>query len=254
MNVFANRKTRALIFIMCALVLSGIIISHFYYKGINASIDPRVVPARKLYERYNQYAQLGQYDSVLWLLDTIQSTYYDISHYKSSFEVGVLQNNRAATFLTMGLFDDKIKAEKQDSLMIMADSCVRKSINLYENWLKAFDSKNEDQIRGIIKEDFLSGLQSFSSEDKERFLKNRIDEIKSAQIETKRRLSVAYTNLGIVNRYQLQYELAAQNYKTAIDLWDRNLTAENNLNKLLGRPEKKRNLIQKLFPPERVQN
>ena len=86
------------------------------------------------------------------------------------------------------------------------------------------------------------------------FIKKRITEITEAQTETKRRLSVSYTNLGLVYRQQLKYEDAVLSYQKAIENWDRNLTAENNLNKLLGRPEKKRNLIQKLFPPERAQN
>jgi hypothetical protein len=47
------------------------------------------------------------------------------------------------------------------------------------------------------------------------------------------------------------YDSAAFYYNNAIELWDRNLTAENNLNILLNRPQKKRNLIQTLFPPEK---
>jgi hypothetical protein len=52
----------------------------------------------------------------------------------------------------------------------------------------------------------------------------------------------------------VDYEKAINNYQKAIDLWDQNLTAENNLNILLGKPLKKRNLIQKLFPPKRKEN
>jgi len=254
MHIFSNRKTIALIAIMGVLVLSGFIISHFYYDSVNASVDPRVVPARELYEKYNHFAQLGQYDSVFWLLDKIESRYHDIDHYKSSFEVGVLHNNRAATFLTLALYKTDISENVQDSLMNMAEKHAQRSIGIYERWLGRFDSKDEKQIRSIISKEFLAGMASYSTEVQERFLNHRVKEILSAQIETKRRLSVAYTNLGIVNRYRLQYEVAVRNYKKAIDMWDRNLTAENNLNILMGRPQKNRNLIEKMFPPERVQN
>ena len=46
MNLFGNKRTRALILIMCALVLSGIAVSYFYYGNINRSTDPRIVEAR----------------------------------------------------------------------------------------------------------------------------------------------------------------------------------------------------------------
>ena len=128
------------------------------------------------------------------------------------------------------------------------------SITIYENWLMSYDGKSEHEIEKDLEKGFLVGLQDYDDEDQKKFLHRRTKEIIEAQVETKRRLSVSYTNLGLVYRHQLRYEEAALSYQKAIENWDRNLTAENNLNKLMGRPEKKRNLIQKLFPPERVQN
>ncbi|MCK4748009.1 MAG: tetratricopeptide repeat protein, partial [Bacteroidales bacterium] len=66
-----------------------------------------------------------------------------------------------------------------------------------------------------------------------------------------RRLSVCHTNLGVIYRHQGAYVEAAEEYQKALALWDRNLEAENNLNKLLNKPLKKRNMMQKLFPPNR---
>ena len=252
MNVFANRKTRALIFIMGALALCGFIISHFYYKSVNASVDPRIVPARELYENYNLFAQENKLDSIFWLMDTIESIYTEVDHYKNSFEVGVLYNNRAAACLSlsMNVNDMVIK----DSLLEVADMAINKSIAIYEDWFLTYEGKSEDELAITLRETFLVGLQDYDEQSQQKFLQKRIKEIVEAQAETKRRLSVSYTNLGLVYRQQLKYEDAALSYQKAIENWDRNLTAENNLNKLLGRPEKKRNLIQKLFPPERVQN
>ena len=70
-------------------------------------------------------------------------------------------------------------------------------------------------------------------------------------METDRRVSVCYTNLGIILRSRDDNEGAAEMYIKALELWEMNLEAENNLNRLLGRPLKKRNIIQKLFPPEK---
>jgi tetratricopeptide (TPR) repeat protein len=252
MKVFANRKTRALILIMCAFVLIGFIISHFYYKSVNASVDPRIVPARKLYENYNLFAEENKLDSIFWLLDTIESIYTSVEYYEHSFEVGVLYNNRAAACLSLAM--NKEDVSLKDSLLERANEFVNNSITIYENWLMRYDGKSKQELEKDLGKDFFVGLEDYDEVDQQKFLHKRIKEIMEAQVETKRRLSVSYTNLGLVYRHQLRYEAAALSYQKAIENWDRNLTAENNLNKLLGRPEKKRNLIQKLFPPERVQN
>ncbi len=252
MDFLPNRKTRALIIIMCALVLCGFFISHFYYKSINASLDPRIVTARKLYENYNLFAKDNKLDSIFWLMDTIELIYGDVEHYKNSFEVGVLYNNRAAACLSLSLKENNVKV--RDSLLNIAENSVSESISIYERWYAMYGGKSEEAVETILRKDFFVGLETYSEEKQKIFLKKRVNEIMEAQAETDRRLSVSYTNLGLIYRQQLKYEDAALSYQRAIEYWDRNLTAENNLNILLGRPEKKRNLIQKLFPPDRVQN
>lgn len=252
MSLISNKKTRALIIIMGALVLCGFIISHYYYKVVNASVDPRIVSARMLYEKYNLFAQQNKLDSIFWLMDTIESIYAKVEHYENSFEVGVLYNNRAAACLSLSMNENKISV--RDSLLKVADYSTNKSITIYENWYKTYEGKSKQELKVVLAKGFLKGLEGYDDEDRQKFLKKRTQEIIEAQAETKRRLSVSYTNLGLVYRQQLKYEDAALSYEKALENWDRNLTAENNLNKLLGRPEKKRNLIQKLFPPERVQN
>lgn len=254
MSLLGSNKTRALIVIMCALVLSGIIISHFYYKSVNESIDPRIVEARELYEKYNLYAAQNDLGAVFSLMDSIENIYASYPHYKNSYEVGVLYNNRAASYITLGLHSDSIDFEIQDSLFLLAEHAASKSVEIYTSWLEDFSEKGSEEIELQISVKFLKGLEVYSEDNKVKFLNKRVKEIQDAQLETPRRLSVCYTNLGVIARQKQDYETAANFYKKALDLWDRNLTAENNLNVLLGRPTKKRNLLQKLFPPERDKN
>ena len=163
----------------------------------------------------------------------------------------MLYNNRAASFLTKALYTNDIELTVQDSLIGQAEISANKSISIYLQWLEVFQDKSEEEIGKLISANFYSGNENFSENQKTKYLENRIKEIQESQIETQRRLSVSYTNLGIIYRHKLLYEDAANCYKKAIDYWDRNLTAENNLNILLGRPIKKRSFIQKLFPPDR---
>ena len=99
---------------------------------------------------------------------------------------------------------------------------------------------NEQNITEKLSKSFKNGLPSYTLEEQQKFIDNRVEEILDSQTEINRRLSVSYTNLGIVYRYRLQYDSASICYQEALNLWERNLTAENNLNVLLGRPQKKR--------------
>lgn len=247
-----KNKTRTIIILMTVLVFMGIGIAWIYYKGINESVDPRIKDARELYERYNEYAALEHYDSVFWLMDTIESIYNSVDHYRKSYETAVLYNNRAAVHLSVYLQpENEILIGDTAVLISKAENAVNHSIRKIQDWYSRFEGLDEDAIRKSIETDFLAGLDEFSPGEKQKFLEKRIAEIIEAQTENQRRLSVSYTNMGIIKRHQQKYDSAALYYSKAIELWDRNLTAENNLNVLLNRPLKKRNLIQKLFPPEK---
>lgn len=257
MNLSNNPK-RALIITMSALFIIGFGIARSYFKYQNKYVDSRVVPARELYKKYDVYAQDNNFSGILSLLDSIEYVYSNIEHYRESYEMGVLYNNRAATYLTMALHFadsslslDGINLLSKDSLILLGEQNVIKSILFYKNWLIEFEQLNEEQIKNAIRDDYFKRLNVKSEKDKENYLKIRIKEITTAQYETKRRLSVAYTNFGIVQRHKKNYKEAIEYYNLAIELWERNLSAENNLNILLGRPQKKQKAIHKFFPPDK---
>ena len=253
-----KRSIGRLVGIMLIVVVMGIMIARTYYGQQNRSVDPRVVPARELYEGYNAYARTGDYHQVFALLDSIGRIYRDIPHYSQSFELGVLENNRAAALLTIALYGDSIPRSRNpmydvgsDSLLRLAEHHVREAIGLYDRWNAEFAGMGKDEIREKIRGEFMQGLDPADPEQNVVYLEARIDEILEALQENKRRLSVCHTNLGLVCRMQGDYESAVKHYEQAIALWERNLDAENNLNKLLNRPLKKRNFIQRMFPPSK---
>jgi tetratricopeptide (TPR) repeat protein len=246
------KRARSLIYVMILLVFITVLFASRHYRKENLSVDPRVVPARELYESYNALSSRNDYAAVFRLLESIDSIYNLYPHYKGSFETGVLENNRAAVYLTLGLSYDSLSSPYhslgQDSLISLGESAARKSIGIYEAWLDEYADKNSPEIRDRVLEDFYEGSGFRTADGSERYIGKRVREIEAALRETPRRLSVSYTNLGIVFRYRGNYQEAADCYRKAMDLWGDNLSAENNLNILLGRPLKKRSFLQKMFP------
>ncbi len=249
---------RALIVFMSALVLIGFAIASIYYESQNNKVDPRVIEARELYEKYDQYAAQNNYPAVFNLLDSVEDVYQNIPHYQNSYEIAVIENNRAAAYLTMAINNqddpvslDGVRILTKDSLLNISDYHLQKAIHIYTAWIEQFHSLDRDSIESIIKINFFIGLSNEYLDKKEKYLENRVEEIQTAQLENKRRLSVALTNYGIILRHREKYEEAIEMYLRALELWDRNLAAKNNLNALLGRPMEKRSIIQKLFPPEK---
>ena len=249
---------RALVGVMIVVVIIGILIARLYYGKVNRSVDPRIQHARELYAAYNGFAREGDYFRVFELLDSIEQIYLGTVHYRGSFELGVLDNNRAAALLTLALYGDSIPQAAHpfpeitaDSIISLAEIHVRQAILTYEEWNRSYESKSPEQIIQMIEPGFMEGLEVDDPDAKATYLETRVGEIEDALVENDRRLSVCHTNLGLIYRYRGAYEEAATHYEKAIKLWDRNLDAENNLNLLLNRPLKKRNIIQKLFPPAR---
>jgi tetratricopeptide (TPR) repeat protein len=254
MSGMQKRPVRKLILIMLAIAGIGTGIAIIHYSRVNRLVDPRVREARQLYESYNEFAQLNRYDSIFNLMDRIEGIYSAYPHYMNSYETGVLHNNRGAAYLAIFLQSDSLY-RLSDSLKILekAETELRKSIRIYEAWLEDFEKAETGTLRDRIEMEFLQGLESYGIKDQEQFLSKRVKELTEAQIENRRRLSVSYTNLGIVKRHEQKYDSAAFFYSEAIDLWDRNLTAENNLNILFNKPLRKRRWIETLFPPEKDQ-
>ena len=252
------QSIRTLVLVMVAVVIIGVVVAKSYYGNINRSVDPRVVQARELYSRYDQYARTGDYYRIFALLDSIEQIYMETEHYRGSFETGVLENNRAAALLTIALYADSIPrpnnpfhGQDADTIVKLARTHALKSIHTFETWNHEFEGKSGEEIWEMIEPGFTDGLGQSDPGQMKRVLTNRVREIETALRENNRRLSVCHTNLGVIYRHQGAYVEAAEEYQKALALWDRNLEAENNLNKLLNKPLKKRNMMQKLFPPNR---
>jgi tetratricopeptide (TPR) repeat protein len=114
-----------------------------------------------------------------------------------------------------------------------------------------FGNQTEEEIKFLLKKSLGQTRLLSNNETLDAIIRNRVKEIMSARIETPRRLSVSYTNLGIIKRHENEVEKAYDYYNKALELWDENHAAKNNMNILFGKPPEKQSVLRKLFPPER---
>jgi len=245
-----ERSSYALILVMLGIFLTGIWYADHYYERINTSEDPRVVRAKQLYQNYNQLAVEKKYHEIFELLDSVALIYAQFNDYKQSYELGVVHNNRAALWLNMALYD-LAEGLERDSVVLLAKDETLLGINRYEEWMATFGSYGEEDFDRYLKSVYQKAFPQLDSETRSKYVQKRKQEMLMAQEEMSRRLSVSYTNLGVANRYFGDLEKAVHHYQMAMELWEENLTAENNINVLLGRPLKERSLLHRLFPPEK---
>lgn len=244
-----SKETGKVIKVVTILVFISIVVTFFYYRNQNRSEDPRVVPAKVLYKQFQETSETNDFDKLFVMLDSIENIYSIIPHYRNSYEIGVLNNNRSAIFLTISLYqsiDSAQKAEGFEKSIFFAE----KSIGIYREWFDKFGNLDDREIRNELMKDFTEGLQ-LKKPAIEKIVNKRIKEIQEAKYETKRRLSVSYTNLGIAFRHTNRAEEAAECYKVALTFWDRNFSAKNNLNILLDRPLEEQSFMDKMFPPDK---
>lgn len=244
---FISRKLRILLLVLTLIAGTVIASGYFYYRELNRAEDPRVIDARVKMREYNELMSENEIGLALLVLDQVEEIYTKAPGYADSYELGVILNNRGSVFL-IKVETDLIKEEELDTdNLIQAKQYIKSSIDIYTSWLNKISTMERDDIHSMILPFFLENDPVFTNLDLNKIIEKRVDDIMASKIETKRRLSVSYTNLGIVHRYERDFEEAMRQYEEALELWSDNHVAKNNLNQLFGLPPEKRNILKEMF-------
>lgn len=250
-NIFSvTSGTKKVITTMLLLTVIGVVVAYFYYDSINSEEDPRIVEAKKLVSKYNKLMDEKKYSFAFEVLNQQEAIYKSVPGYEKSYEIGVIHNNRTAIYLLMAIYEALDENDKKKNLELSKDY-TQKAMAIYNDWLKSIGKLTREEIHIRTVPYFKKDDTAFKGLDLEKIIKRRVDDIVLSQIETKRRLSVSYTNLGIIQRHQNKPEDALVSYNKALELWSYNHTAKNNLRLLVGQKTEKRNIIDQLFPPDR---
>ncbi len=232
------------------IICASLTVAYIYYNGKNRAEDPRVVETKYLFKQFDELMKTNEFASALPMLDTIEMIFKSVPGYAESYETGIVYNDRGSAWLSMALYVEKDSVEKS-RLLSIARTNIDSAIFIYSNWLENNGELSGEQLSQIIAPHFPEEDNTFRGKKYSRIIQKRVDDLILAQKETPRRLSVSYTNLGIIQRHQFMQEEAIASYTTAIKLWKDNFTARNNFNVLMGLPPEDRSIINKLFPPDK---
>lgn len=252
-DIFVLTKgTKAIIaiaFALSLLILGGALL---YYREINRAEDPRIREARLMLSRFNtiKTADLSSF----FLLDSAMAIFRQYPDYANSFEPGIIHNNKASVLLTMAMYDSTLAEAEKMNMLNMAIQYCDSSIKLYQDWISKWGALNELEIQERIRVHMHPDDTVFRKAGFERVIKQRMKDIRLAQIETPRRLSVSLTNKGTAYRHMHLPDSAMLCFEEALRLWKHNHTAKSNLQVLMGGQPEKPNLIRSLFPPDRKKN
>jgi tetratricopeptide (TPR) repeat protein len=249
-----TKKVLAIVLTIVGTIFIG---SYFYYEDLNKSEDPRILPAKHLFQEYDKELKSDDYVQALSLLDQMLAIYRKTPGYENSYEIGVLLNNKATVFLVeleteVLTENESVDTSAMNKTLLTAADYTNQAIVIYEKWLDEMGTLSKEQIEERIRPFFRADDPKLSEMGIDKLVAKRVNSILDAQIETPRRISVSLTNLGMINRYRGNLEEAKANYEKAIELWDRNYTAQDNLAVLQNQPVQKRSMLSRLFPPERT--
>jgi tetratricopeptide (TPR) repeat protein len=245
-----SKQTKKLLSGIFIIIGLSFLIAYLYYNSKNKAEDPRVVRTKYLLNDYEVLMNEKKYDDALRLMDSVEYIFLNTKGYKNSYELGIVYNNRGSAYLSMALYTTTDSIEKT-LLLKIAQTQIDSSISIYSTWMEYYGKLGRDDIMKLEKPFFLENDIAFEGKNYNRILNKRIDDLIMAQNENLRRLSVSYTNAGIILRHQFRQNEAAESYIKAIKLWKDNYIARNNFNILMGKDPEDRSIIDQLFPPEK---
>jgi hypothetical protein len=251
MSILKITRETKIVFVAVAIICAiSFTVAYLYYGGINKSEDPRIVETKLMFVQYDNYIADKNYIKAASLLDSIEKVFLKVPGYSESYEPGIVYNNRASIYISKALYQSTDSLEKHfllDTAALHASRCI----NFYSFWIEHNGSLTKDQVSKLIQPYFQENDDAFRGKNYKKIRAKRVDDIIQAQKETPRRLSVAYTNLGIIQRHQYKQKDAIESYLKAMALWKDNPTALSNLNVLYGKPPQDRSVLRKLFPPDK---
>ncbi len=249
-----TKGTKVILAITFSIAILAITFAYFYYRGINNSEDPRTVKAREHLMHYEKKSGRINSFELFPYLDTAYAIFRSYPDYESSYEIGLIYNNKCSAFLLNAMYDSTVHEAERNNLLSLSIKYCDSSIANYQKWIKEWENLTPELIADRIDPFMKKDNPAFRGYNFKRIFARRVENIVTAQIETPRRLSVSLTNKGTIYRHRMKPDSALIFYQQALSLWKDNRTAKSNMNVLLGGEPVKPSLIESLFPADKNKN
>jgi len=246
-----SKGTKVILVITLTVSALAVAFAFFYYRSLNKSEDPRIIKAREFLARYDKIAGVAGSIEAFHLLDSAYAVFCALPDYRSSFEIGVIYNNKCSGLLMMALYDTSVSVHEKNVLLDLSMKYCDSSISVYRKWISEWGSLSDSQINNRVRNLMLIGDPSFRGYSYEKLISKRIKNIDNARIEMSRRISVSLSNKGIIYRHLMKPDSALVCYQKALSLWKDNRMAKSNLSVLMNRDPVKPGIIESLFPPDK---
>jgi hypothetical protein len=228
-----------------------LVFAFFYYRRINNSADPRIRKAHELLIKYDKTSGNINSLDLFPLLDSANSIFKSYPDYETSFEIGVICNNKCSALLLTALYDSTIDDSEKRNLLELSKNYCDSSILIYQNWIAEWGKLSRENIADKVSFYMNEKDPEFKDSDFSMVFSGRVKNITTAQIETPRRLSVSLSNKGTIYRHMMKLDSALYCYQSALLLWKDNRTAKSNMSVLMGGKPIKPSIIESLFPPDK---
>ena len=251
-NIFIISKgTKVLLAIVLSVSVTAVAFAFLYYRNLNNLEDPRISKARELLARYDMLS--GGIDSFKQFpyLDSADAIFRSYPDYRSSFETGLICNNKCSAFLMIALYDTAASQTERENLLEHSMKYCDSSITIYRKWISEWSNLSYESVAEKLKPHMSEHDPCFEGLSFRKIFDRRIKNVISAQLETPRRLSVSLSNKGTIYRHMMVTDSALAYYRQALSLWPKNRVAENNLSVLMGGGPVKASVIESLFPPDK---
>src|SRR5665648_4770 len=96
-----SRGTKVILSITFSVSVLAIVFAYFYYSDINKSEDPRIEKAREYLFEYEKISERYYGLEAFPFLDSAKSIFMSLSDYSSSFEIGLINNNKCSALLSV---------------------------------------------------------------------------------------------------------------------------------------------------------
>lgn len=246
-----TRGTKVIMVITFSVSLAALIFAFFYYRGINRSEDPRILKARELLFAYDKVSGNLNIPEAFPLLDSAYKIFKSLPDYESSFETGVIFNNKCSSLLLKAVYDSTIKKAEKNILLDISSKYCDSSISSYKRWIREWYQLTPEKIAEKLSPFMKKEDPAFAGRDYKKIFERRVRNIVMAQTETPRRLSVSLTNKGTIYRHMMKPDSSLLLYREALTLWKDNRIAKSNLSVLTGGDPVNPSLIESLFPPDK---